>query len=192
MDGIRESSPLDLGAARHDSLITGHGWRDDILRGGLGGTDRGPEMANTQHRSLRRSHYQACTGSHSLFGSYTVPVQVCLQSCLIYIAGKLRVQGDPELRNSQPGKQAVTFLLLANIGLPQAIAVEIYVMIAAMFLMNLLESEKAGVCKSVVEFYGKKNWVFLVRSFSPLTIFYRFHSSVCLAEVWKNAYSWKG
>ncbi|KAH7730953.1 CRE-OTPL-1 protein [Aphelenchoides avenae] len=103
--------------------------------------------------------------------------QVCLQSCLIYIAGKLRVQGDPELRNSQPGKQAVTFLLLANI---------------AMFLMNLLESEKAGVCKSVVEFYGKKNWVFLVRSFSPLTIFYRFHSSVCLAEVWKNAYSWKG
>ncbi|CAD5226901.1 unnamed protein product [Bursaphelenchus xylophilus] len=103
--------------------------------------------------------------------------QVGLQSSLIYIAGKLRIQGDDELREKQPGKQAITFLLIANI---------------AMFLMNLLESEKAGVSEAVVNFYGKKSWVFLVRSFSPLTIFYRFHSSVCLAEVWKNAYSWKG
>ncbi|CAD5220364.1 unnamed protein product [Bursaphelenchus okinawaensis] len=102
--------------------------------------------------------------------------QVGLQSSLIYIAGKLRIQGDDELREKQPGKQAITFLLIANI---------------AMFLMNLLESEKAGVSEAVVNFYGKKSWVFLVRSFSPLTIFYRFHSSVCLAEVWKNAYSWK-
>ncbi|KAI6229738.1 Otopetrin domain containing protein [Aphelenchoides fujianensis] len=75
--------------------------------------------------------------------------QVALQSCLIYIAGKLRVHGDEALRRSQPGKQAITFLLLANV---------------AMFLMNLLD---------------------------PLTIFYRFHSSVCLAEVWKNVYTWK-
>ncbi|KAI6204319.1 hypothetical protein M3Y94_00660100 [Aphelenchoides besseyi] len=102
--------------------------------------------------------------------------QVGVQSCLIYIAGKLRIQGDLELKRSQPGKQAITFLLIANI---------------AMFLMNLLESEKAGVSEAVVNFYGKKSWVFLVRSFSPLTIFYRFHSSVCLAEVWKNAYAWK-
>ncbi|KAI6180412.1 Otopetrin domain containing protein [Aphelenchoides besseyi] len=102
--------------------------------------------------------------------------QVGVQSCLIYIAGKLRIQGDVELKRSQPGKQAITFLLIANI---------------AMFLMNLLESEKAGVSEAVVNFYGKKSWVFLVRSFSPLTIFYRFHSSVCLAEVWKNAYAWK-
>ncbi|KAI6240486.1 Otopetrin domain containing protein [Aphelenchoides fujianensis] len=117
---------------------------------------------------------------------------VALQSCLIYIAGKLRVHGDEALRRSQPGKQAITFLLLANV---------------AMFLMNLLESEKAGVSEAVVNFYGKKSWVFLVRSFrhvlwlssessnrspfSPLTIFYRFHSSVCLAEVWKNVYTWK-
>ncbi|TMS37559.1 hypothetical protein L596_004464 [Steinernema carpocapsae] len=103
--------------------------------------------------------------------------QVGLQSCLIYIASKLRIQGDHELRTSQPGKQAITFLLIANI---------------AMFLMNLFESEKAGVSETIVNFYGKKSWVFLVRSFSPLTIFYRFHSSVCLGEVWKNVYSWKG
>jgi hypothetical protein len=82
---------------------------------------------------------------------------VVIQSCLIYIAGKLWVGNDPVLRQSQPGKQAITFLLLANI---------------SMFLMNLLEAEKAGVSEAVVNFYGKKSWVFLVRSFSPLTIFY--------------------
>uniref|UniRef100_A0A914YNP9 Otopetrin n=1 Tax=Panagrolaimus superbus TaxID=310955 RepID=A0A914YNP9_9BILA len=103
-------------------------------------------------------------------------MQVGLQCCLIYIAGKLRIKGDLELRKKQPGKQVITFLLIANI---------------AMFLMNLFESEKAGISETVVNFYGKKSWVFLVRSFSPLTIFYRFHSSVCLAEVWKNAYAWK-
>nr|CAD2206898.1 unnamed protein product [Meloidogyne enterolobii] len=103
-------------------------------------------------------------------------IEVALQSCLIYIAGKLRVGNDPILRERQPGKQAITFLLLANI---------------SMFLMNLLEAEKAGVSETVVNFYGKRSWVFLVRSFSPLTIFYRFHSSVCLAEVWKTTYSWK-
>ncbi|KAF7625947.1 hypothetical protein Mgra_00009870 [Meloidogyne graminicola] len=95
---------------------------------------------------------------------------------IILLAGKLRVGNDPILRERQPGKQAITFLLLANI---------------SMFLMNLLEAEKAGVSETVVNFYGKRSWVFLVRSFSPLTIFYRFHSSVCLAEVWKTTYSWK-
>uniref|UniRef100_A0A914HVF6 Uncharacterized protein n=1 Tax=Globodera rostochiensis TaxID=31243 RepID=A0A914HVF6_GLORO len=103
-------------------------------------------------------------------------LQVGLQSCLIYIAGKLRIGNDPVLREQQPGKQAITFLLLANI---------------SMFLMNLLEAEKAGVSDTVANFYGKRNWVFLVRSFSPLTIFYRFHSSVCLAEIWKSTYSRK-
>ncbi|KAK0397964.1 hypothetical protein QR680_002361 [Steinernema hermaphroditum] len=111
-----------------------------------------------------------------LFVHVTRLAQVGIQSCLLYIAGKLRIQGNDELRTSQPGKQAITFLLIANI---------------AMFLMNLFESEKAGVSETIVNFYGKKSWVFLVRSFSPLTIFYRFHSSVCFAEVWKNVYAWK-
>ncbi|KAK6049721.1 hypothetical protein COOONC_12774 [Cooperia oncophora] len=55
--------------------------------------------------------------------------------------------------------------------------------------MNLFESEKPGISESIIDFYGKRSWVFLVRSFSPLTIFYRFHSSVCLAEIWKNVYA---
>lgn len=59
----------------------------------------------------------------------------------------------------------------------------------AMFIMNFFEAEKFGVSETVVQFYGRENWVYLIRTFTPLTIFYRFHSSVCLAEIWKNTYA---
>lgn len=75
-----------------------------------------------------------------------------------------------------PGKQAITFLFIINI---------------SMFIMNLFEAEKFGVSKIVLNFYGSQNWIYLVRSFSPLTIFYRFHSSVMLAEIWRNVYAEK-
>ena len=58
-----------------------------------------------------------------------------------------------------------------------------------MFIMNLFEAEKFGVNENVVVHFREKYWVYLVRSFSPLTIFYRFHSSVCFAEIWKNTYA---
>uniref|UniRef100_A0A1I7XEC6 Proton channel OtopLc-like n=1 Tax=Heterorhabditis bacteriophora TaxID=37862 RepID=A0A1I7XEC6_HETBA len=109
-------------------------------------------------------------------------VQVGVQTFLLYLAARVKVGALD--RETQPGKQAITFLLTANL---------------AIFLMNLFESEKAGVSEIIIvinetsftDFYGKRSWVFLVRSFSPLNIFYRFHSSVCLAEIWKNVYASK-
>ncbi|KHJ87460.1 hypothetical protein OESDEN_12767 [Oesophagostomum dentatum] len=98
--------------------------------------------------------------------------QVGIQTFLIYLAAKVKVGSSS--KEKQPGKQAITFLLAANISI---------------FFMNLFESEKPGISESIIDFYGKRSWVFLVRSFSPLTIFYRFHSSVCLAEIWKNVYA---
>ncbi|KAK6041102.1 hypothetical protein COOONC_21393 [Cooperia oncophora] len=92
-------------------------------------------------------------------------IQVGAQTFLIYLASRVKV--GTASRHNQPGKQAITFLLAANLSI---------------FLMNLFESEKPGISESIIDFYGKRSWVFLVRSFSPLTIFYRFHSSVCLAE----------
>uniref|UniRef100_A0A0K0DC08 Uncharacterized protein n=1 Tax=Angiostrongylus cantonensis TaxID=6313 RepID=A0A0K0DC08_ANGCA len=98
-------------------------------------------------------------------------IQVGTQTFLIYLAARVRVGASN--KQNQPGKQAITFLLVANLSI---------------FLMNLFESEKPGISESIIDFYGKRSWVFLVRSFSPLTIFYRFHSSVYLAEIWKNVY----
>ncbi|PAV65571.1 hypothetical protein WR25_12274 [Diploscapter pachys] len=101
-------------------------------------------------------------------------IQITVQTLLLYVANRVRVKESHF--DSQPGKQAVTFLLAANV---------------AMFMMNLFESEKAGVSEIIIDFYGKRSWVILVRCFSPLTIFFRFHSSVVLAEIWKNVYARK-
>uniref|UniRef100_A0A914PUM2 Uncharacterized protein n=1 Tax=Panagrolaimus davidi TaxID=227884 RepID=A0A914PUM2_9BILA len=88
-------------------------------------------------------------------------VQAVFQCCLICIASKLKVSS--KRKHEAPGKQTITFLIIVNI---------------AIFIMNLFESDKVGTSEAVVNFYGKQNWVFLVRTFSPLTIFFRFHSSV--------------
>ncbi|VDN50582.1 unnamed protein product [Dracunculus medinensis] len=111
-----------------------------------------------------------------LFKHSTGLVQVGTQGSLIFIACKLRINDEPQSKREQPGKQTITFLLVANIGI---------------FLMNFFEDGSAGFSKDVISFYGKTNWIYLVRSFEPLIIFYRFHSSVCLAEIWKSAYSIK-
>ena len=99
--------------------------------------------------------------------------QVLIQTCLISIAVKLK---KPSHLKTQPGKQNITFLIIANM---------------AMFIMNLFLQDRVGVSDAVVNFYGPQNWTFLIRIFSPLTIFFQFHSSVCLAEIWKNTYSKK-
>ena len=44
---------------------------------------------------------------------------------------------------------SITFLIIVNI---------------AIFIMNLFESDKVGTSEAVVNFYGKENWVFLVRT----------------------------
>uniref|UniRef100_A0A8R1DQ57 Uncharacterized protein n=1 Tax=Caenorhabditis japonica TaxID=281687 RepID=A0A8R1DQ57_CAEJA len=114
-----------------------------------------------------------CSFFFSLFNAEHRSV-VGTQTFLLHVARSVRM--GCEDREAQPGKQAITFLLTANL---------------AIFFMNLFESEKAGVSEIIIEYYGKRSWVFLVRSFSPLTIFYRFHSSVCFAEIWKNVYAAK-
>uniref|UniRef100_A0A0M3HZB6 Otopetrin-3 n=1 Tax=Ascaris lumbricoides TaxID=6252 RepID=A0A0M3HZB6_ASCLU len=98
--------------------------------------------------------------------------QVILQSALLLIGSKLKA-ASPELKALKPGKQVVTFLLIVNI---------------ALFIMNTFEAQKAGVTEDIVRYYGSKAWALLVRGCSPLTIFYRFHSSVCFAEIWKHTF----
>uniref|UniRef100_A0A915C0F7 Uncharacterized protein n=2 Tax=Parascaris univalens TaxID=6257 RepID=A0A915C0F7_PARUN len=102
--------------------------------------------------------------------------QVILQSALLLIGSKLKA-ASPELKALKPGKQGcfqvVTFLLIVNI---------------ALFIMNTFEAQKAGVTEDIVRYYGSKSWALLVRGCSPLTIFYRFHSSVCFAEIWKHTF----
>ncbi len=68
----------------------------------------------------------------------------------------------------------VTFLVMANVGL---------------FLLNVFEAQKADVTSDIVKDYGDRSWALLIRGLSPLTIFFRFHSSVCFAQIWAHTFS---
>lgn len=100
-------------------------------------------------------------------------VEVLLQTIFIFFGQRLATLHAGQLGDEKPGRELVTFLLLTNL---------------SMFLINTFETQKAGANPLMHEFYGKGIWTVIVHSTTPLSIFYRFHSTVCLAEIWKQAY----
>uniref|UniRef100_A0A0K0E8F7 Lipase_3 domain-containing protein n=1 Tax=Strongyloides stercoralis TaxID=6248 RepID=A0A0K0E8F7_STRER len=110
-------------------------------------------------------------------------IESTLQALFILIASRMKATSK-YAKLKKPGKQFVTFLLIANVSL---------------FFFHTLEGMKcifgnteSYSTKEVNETRIKiENYLSLVYSVSPLVIFFRFHSSVCLAEIWKHCYSEK-
>ncbi|RZC39481.1 Otopetrin domain containing protein [Asbolus verrucosus] len=82
----------------------------------------------------------------------------------------------PEQIRRKPGRQIVTFLLVTNL---------------AMWAINTLEKSRAESHPIQLHFYGLWAWTIITHVSMPLAIFYRFHSTVCLCEIWKRAYKIK-
>lgn len=61
----------------------------------------------------------------------------------------------------------------------------------SLWLINTFETQKTSSNSVMISFYAKSGWTTMVHSTVPLCIFYRFHSSVCFAEIWKNTYKTK-
>lgn len=99
-------------------------------------------------------------------------IEVLLQTTFILMAQRL-VALTPQMQAEKPGRELITFLLLSNL---------------AMFLINTFETQKAGANQLTIDFYGRSIWAVIVHSTVPMNIFYRFHSSVCFAEIWKSTY----
>lgn len=70
----------------------------------------------------------------------------------------------------------VTFLLVANMSL---------------WFINTLIKSRAGFRPTHLGFYGIWAWTVITHVSMPLAIFYRFHSSICLFEIWKSVYKAK-
>ena len=79
-----------------------------------------------------------------------------------------------EQERKKPGREFVTFLLMVNIG---------------MWIINSFEVQQTEANPVQIGFYGVLPWNIFAHISSPLAIFYRFHSTVCLSNVWKHA--WK-
>ncbi|XP_046394994.1 proton channel OtopLc-like [Ischnura elegans] len=104
------------------------------------------------------------------------PVAAAAQSTCLTLAlldaWRRRCVSASQLR-SKPGRQVISFLLVANV---------------ALWALNRLKNNRAELQPALMEFYGVWAWTIITRLCMPLVLCYRFHSTVCLYEVWKHAY----
>jgi len=102
-------------------------------------------------------------------------IQLLFQTLFILDASK-RSAANADQQRRKPGREVVTFLLVTNL---------------AMWAINTLEKSRADSHPVQLKFYGVWAWTIITHISMPLAIFYRFHSTVCLCEIWKRAYKIK-
>ncbi|GIY17597.1 proton channel OtopLc [Caerostris extrusa] len=151
-----------------------------------GGQDRPPQRHPAHGRGLRPLRVRAMFGiiAGTLSPKDYVPnLLVMVTSCLTIVQVTLqslfvaeitcRTTYLPEHDQTKPGRQVVAFLMMGNLTL---------------WIIYTFEMQKAEASPVQLGFYGFMAWTVIVRATLPLSIFYRFHSSITFAEVWKNSY----
>lgn len=114
----------------------------------------------------------------SLFFSIKIKkfkLQAVVQTMFVLGAWWRRCSSRAQIRK-RPGRQVITFLLVANM---------------ALWTTNTLEKGRAEFRPTHLTFFGVWPWTVITHVSMPLVIFYRFHSTICLFEIWKNAYKIK-
>ncbi|CAF0917390.1 unnamed protein product [Rotaria sordida] len=99
-------------------------------------------------------------------------LQTFLQSGFILDTLKRRLITKSEIRK-KPGRELITALLLINL---------------AIWMHDSLSANKVKLNPIQTEYYNSRTWSLVQAFTSPLSIFYRFHSSVCLADIWQEVY----
>lgn len=102
-------------------------------------------------------------------------LQTTLQTIFILDSWFRRCTTPGQFRR-KPGRQLVTFLLIANM---------------ALWTINSLEKSHAEYRPTHLYFFGIWPWTIITHISMPLAIFYRFHSTICLFEIWKTVYKLK-
>ncbi|XP_040564587.1 proton channel OtopLc isoform X2 [Lepeophtheirus salmonis] len=112
----------------------------------------------------------------AFLASMATLVQTTLQTVFI-LDCSCRFAYNPQQVKSKSGREVVTFLLVCNL---------------AMWAINTLETNRADSHPIQVKFYGGEwAWPIITHVSMPLAIFYRFHSTVCLCEIWKKSFKYK-
>ncbi|XP_075972823.1 proton channel OtopLc-like [Anticarsia gemmatalis] len=99
-------------------------------------------------------------------------IQVVIQTPLI-MDGLRRCSNSKKLRRRKPGREILMFLLIANV---------------AMWIFYTFSYKSPESLDERYAFYGKVAWTILGHVSLPLIMFFRFHSSVCFADIWNSAY----
>ncbi|XP_022257331.1 otopetrin-2-like, partial [Limulus polyphemus] len=99
-------------------------------------------------------------------------IQATLQTIFILEASRRYCRNSDQMER-KPGREMVTFLLVCNF---------------AMWSINTLETRRGDSNPVQMHFYGFWAWTVITHVTTPLTIFFRFHSTVCLCDIWKRSY----
>jgi len=97
----------------------------------------------------------------------------CLQ-VLLTISGLRRYPLSQSHLEQMPGRGVITFLIVAN--------VTVWICRTALV--------KAISITTMIDYYTTLPWLLLANINLPLLLFYRFHSSFCLADIWHSAYTY--
>lgn len=108
----------------------------------------------------------------SLVSHLLTVAQVVLQM-LFLSDGLRRCSNSRRHRFTKPGREMVTFLIICNV---------------TIWVTNTFNMEKFHLNQYVRRCFGDDAWMLVKHATFPLMLFYRFHSSVCLADIWKSAY----
>ena len=120
-----------------------------------------------------------------------------LQLLFITDAQRRRIHSTSH-ETKKPGRQVVTFLLLCNITMWIVYTFEVQKVKDSPVQVgsgnvnkDILTAVDFGAIFFQLKFFGFYAWSMIQRVCLPLCIFFRFHSSVILVEIWKNSYKTK-
>lgn len=111
-------------------------------------------------------------GLYGLIAEIFSLVQTSMQTLFILNAWWRRCRSAQENRK-KPGRELCTFLLVANMSI---------------WSINALVKNRAMFRRTHLQFFGEWSWTIITHVSMPLAIFYRFHSTICLFEIWKATY----
>lgn len=115
--------------------------------------------------------YYTARGAFTIVTNILMMVQAALQTIFLFPAMRMSARKE---QSNKPGREFVTFLLLCNF---------------CLWVVNTFETIRPEHNSVQISIYGEDAWAIFVHISVPLAIFYRFHSTVCLSHIWKNA--WK-
>ena len=111
-------------------------------------------------------------GYLSLATSIISMIEGTLQTYLIFSCLKRRAV-DPKDREEKPGRELFTLLII----------IDLCLWISDTFAFKTFE-----VSTYQLDYYSILTWSIISTISTPLAIFFRFHSSVCLSDCWKSVY----
>lgn len=103
----------------------------------------------------------------------------CVQASVqtLYLLNTMRKRvWKREQEETKTGREFVTFLLICNF---------------ALWGMNIFAVQRSEANPVQASFYGNVAWNIITHVSVPFAIFYRFHSTVCLANIWKHAWKFR-